>query len=276
MSAPDPWGPRPRPVTDAAGRQSAARRLRANPFAGDDGSLPAALGAALGTEDPVARLVAVVGELAAARVLVPVVAHDHPGTDGRGQVAAHARHGGADPAGDACAAAALVSVRVPDGRAALPVFSSYDRLRAWDPTARPVPVAGPRAALGAVGESDGLLVLDPAADRPVLVPRDAVWALARGQGWVPPWADPDLPGVVTGALAGITELVGVRLEPSPGIGRGGVPELRVLVAVAPGLTRQAMQAAVKRAGEALGALTAVRERVDSLELYPVAAAEVAG
>lgn len=271
MSTPDARPTGPRPLTDSAGQPWAGRTLQANPFAGDDGSLPPALGAALGTEDPLERLVAVVRELASARLLVPVVAHEHPGTDGRGRVAAHERHGSADPAGDACASAAMVSVRAPDGRAALPVFSCYDQLRVWDPTARPVPVAGPRAALGAVGETDGLLVLDPAGERPVLVPRDAVWTLARGEDWTPPWADERLPAVVTRALAGITELVGVRLEPSPALARGGVPELRVVVAVAPGLTHEAMRAAVTRASHVLGSLAALRERVDSLELYPVAA-----
>lgn len=261
----------PEHLTDSAGQPWAGRNLQPNPFAGDDGSQPPALGAALALTHPVERLVSVVRELADARVLVPVVAHEHPGSDGRGRVLAHDRHGSDDPAGDACASAAMVSVRAPDGRSALPVFSSYDELRAWDPTARPVPVAGPRAGLGAVGESEGLLVLDPAGERPLLVPRDAVWALAQGRTWTPPWEDADLPAVLTRALAGITELVGVRLEPSPALGGTGVPELRIVVAVAAGLPREAMQGAITRASQALGAVPQLREHVDSVELYPVAA-----
>ena len=38
----------------------------------------------------------------------------------------------------------------PDGRRALPVFTSSDALAAWDAAARPVPAEGPRAALSAV------------------------------------------------------------------------------------------------------------------------------
>jgi hypothetical protein len=50
----------------------------------------------------------------------------------------------------------------PDGRRALPVFSSYDALRAWQPAARPVPMTGIRAVAGASAEGYDGLVLDVA------------------------------------------------------------------------------------------------------------------
>ena len=72
-----------------------------------------------------------------ARVLVPVVATPN---DGEADMSVPA----------------LVNA---DGRRALPVFSSYDALRAWDAEARPVPMVGARVIAAAVGESyDGVVV----------------------------------------------------------------------------------------------------------------------
>ena len=77
-------------------------------FAGDDGSAPPLLAAALAIEDAQQRLEAVVEALRTERVLVPVVARldemDEPGEHG--------------VAAEKSAHAAMVTVGVPDGRAA--------------------------------------------------------------------------------------------------------------------------------------------------------------
>ena len=49
-----------------------------------------------------------------------------------------------------------------DGRHALPVFSSYDALRAWRADARPVPMSGEQAVAAAFGEGYDAVVLDVA------------------------------------------------------------------------------------------------------------------
>lgn len=242
---------------------AAKKFLRPNPFSGDDGSAPAALTAALAMSQEAERLEAVVEALAATRVIVPVVAHAHPGRENDGSVRGHAIHGTDDVAADACASAATVSVRTPDGRAALPVFSSLSALQAWESTARPVPVSAPRAALSAVTDSDGLLVLDPAGPVTVLVPRPAVWALGQQRTWVPSWRDPELPGLVARALAGITVFTGCRLE------RGHSSELRVLLAVRSGAGRDDVAEAVSQVQRALSSDAQIVERVDSLELAPI-------
>jgi len=255
----------PSETADSAGQPWAGRTLKANPFSGDDGSAPPELVAALALTDETERLVAVADVLREARVLVPVVAHAHPGRDEEGAVAGHTKHGSGDPQADACASAAMVSVRTPDGRAALPVFSSVDAMRAWDATARPVPVEGVRAALSSVADADSMLVLDPAGPVTVLLGRPAVWAIVNNVRWVPSWQDPELTAVAVDALRGITELTAVRLE------RGVRSELRALLALAPGLTREQMMDAVTRAQEALSADPVLTDRVDSLELYPMTA-----
>ena len=107
------------------------------PAAPDDtGAADPALSAALAAGDD--------GEVATAlltaRVLVPVVA--------------------LPSAGDAeMAVPALVDAA---GRRALPVFSSYDALRAWQPDARPVPMTGARVVAGAAAEGYDGVVLDVA------------------------------------------------------------------------------------------------------------------
>ena len=107
------------------------------PAAPDDtGAADPALAAALadGSRAAVARA------LLTARLLVPVVA--------------------LPSAGDAeMAVPALVDG---DGRRALPVFSSYDALRAWQPDARPVPMTGARVLAGAAAEGYDGVVLDVA------------------------------------------------------------------------------------------------------------------
>jgi hypothetical protein len=66
-----------------------------------------------------------------------------------------------------------------DGRRALPAFTSLAAMSAWDPAARPVPVATQRAALGAVQEDCAFLVVDPAGPVTWVADRAQVDELAR-------------------------------------------------------------------------------------------------
>ncbi|NCD18891.1 MAG: SseB family protein [Actinobacteria bacterium] len=240
------------------------RSLPVSPFAGDDGARPAAFVAAKAVEPP-ERTPAVVRVMHGGRLLVPVLAHAHPGRTRAGAVVDHVKAAGLDPQQEACEQAATVTVDVADGRSAMPVFSSLAALMAWNPEARPVPVFGEQAARAAVTVSDGLMLLDP-GDEPVLIPRPAVRALAMGEDWVPAWADEHLGSVAAAALGGIGELVGVRLEP------GRTTEIRVVVAVRAGLDAPALRAALSRAADALSNDPVLRERVDSMELYPTSLA----
>jgi hypothetical protein len=240
------------------------RSLPVNPFADDDGARPAVFVAAKAVAPP-ERTPAVVRAMHGGRLLVPVLAHAHPGRAETGAVMGHVKAAGLDPQQEACEQAATVTVDVAEGRAAMPVFSSLAALVAWNPDARPVPVFGEQAARAAVTVSDGLMLLDP-GDEPVLIPRPAVRALATGEEWVPAWADEQLGSVAAAALAGIGELVGVRLEP------GRTTEVRVVVAVRGGLDTPRLRAALARAADALSNDPTLRERVDSMELYPTSLA----
>ena len=80
-----------------------------------------------------------------ARLLVPVVAM--PSDEGDAEMAVPA----------------LVNEA---GKRALPVFSSYDALRAWRADARPVPMSGARVMAGARAEGYDGVVLDIAGPHP--------------------------------------------------------------------------------------------------------------
>lgn len=266
------------------GEQRGARELPPpSPFAGDDGTCPPELAAALalpGAE----RLPAVVRALAGARLLVPVVAHEETEHDAgiREKLTGHRGRGGAnanataaatepaEPAAESChdgeadgerhASASLVTVRTPDGREALPVFSSVASLALWRRDARPVPHLGTRTAMAAVDEAGGVLVLDAGSPEPVIVPRPAVWALARGEEWVPALSDPAVVAAVVEVVAAIDGVQRVEVLP------GGRAEVKIGLAVVAGLTREQIQVVAQRAAAALGESVVVAERVDSLEL----------
>lgn len=239
-----------------------------SPFAGDDGGADPAVAAALARYPGggVDALADVVAALAGARVLVPVLAVEEP--DGRGAAEALVPD-------DACvaeerhAAAGVVAVAAPDGRRALPVFTSVAALAAWRPTARPMPAEAPRAAAAAVAEGWQVLVVDPGGPVTAVVPRPAVQALATGAAWVPAVRGgevrADVRAAVGRALAGVRGLHAADAVP------GRRAEVAVVLALVPGLTRGAVDAALADVTARLAADADVTAAVDSLELRVVSA-----
>ena len=225
-------------------------------FAGDDGRADPVLVAALAEWSAGrAELDLVVSVLATARLLVPVLAHEAPdGAVGRG--------------GERAASTAVVALRTPDGRTALPVFSGVASLAAWREDARPVPAEAPRAAASALAEGWSLMVLDPGGPVTVLLPRPAVQSLAAGLRWVPAVSRgvvrPEVVEAivrVVGAAAGVRS---VRVEP------GRRSEVTVVVGLAPGLDRARLTAVLDEVNVRLAADPMVAQ-ADTLELRPVVA-----
>jgi hypothetical protein len=117
--------------------------------AGEDvGAGDPELAAALESGD----VIAVRTALLAARLLVPVVATVPEAAAGSGRIES-------DGEGAEMAVPRLVGA---DGRHALPVFSSYDAMRAWRADARPVPMMGEKAVSGAIAEGYDAVILDVA------------------------------------------------------------------------------------------------------------------
>lgn len=224
------------PAADSAGVPWHGRTLGAQPFAGDDGTADPALARALaGHARGEVDEGSVVAALAGTRVLVAVR-----------QVVD----------GDHNADMALVTLDLPGGARALPVFSGVAALAALDPLARPVPVEAERAALSAVAEHCSQLHLDGDA---FVVRRPALWALAQGRAWVPPHRDPEVRAAVEQACADVDGVAGVRCEAGSG-------DLEVVLLVRPGLGRAGLDAIVARVRRGLADDPVVSERVDRLQL----------
>jgi hypothetical protein len=240
---------------DSAGVPWSGRTLPPGGFDGDAGVVDPAVAQALSAlQSGQGAAQQVVAALAAARVLVPVVA-----VLGEGEQAAH---GLVDRSADM----ALVTLTAPDGRRALPVFSSLESLQQWDPTARPVPVDCRRAAVSAVAEGCDVMVLDPAGPVAFVVSRPAVWALGQGRPWVPAHEDAEVAQALQSVAAQVPGVVGLRAE------RGNQVDLLVVVLLARGLDRDETRAAVSAVGERLQADDLLRERVEGVQLRVEAAA----
>ncbi|RZU61849.1 SseB family protein [Zhihengliuella halotolerans] len=259
-------------AADSAGQSWEGRDLsgEGNPlhdFDQDDGLADPGFTAALdrlrrksGSEEDV------VAALATARVFVPVVAALAEG--GLGE------HGFTE---DKEADMALVTIKAPDGRSALPIFTSVAALQGWHPEARPVAVYAPRAALSAVQEDSQLLVVDPGAETTFVVRRPAMWALAQQRPWTPSYRDESLVELLRELSVG--EPIVRRLALSAGSGvacrdrAGGVvpggghgPELRLTITFARETDPAQAQAAVGRLQKTLSTTKEFAEAVDSLEM----------
>lgn len=259
----------------------------------------AALREGIGTEAEV------VASLATARVFVPIVATASELIEvvpGAAPAQGGEPHGdslhGHNLAGDKESDMALITVLAPDGRRALPAFSTAENLAAWHPQARPVAVFAPRAALSAVAEDAQLMVMDPGAATTFVVRRPALWALAQQRLWTPSYADAQLHAEVRRLLAAVALeisaggdtlknpagqpqkagfLLGADLLPGGGVrsaavdgtllsGGGAGPELRLVLLLRPGLTAELLNEFVVAVQDALARNEMFAEGVDSLEV----------
>ncbi|MFV0286767.1 MAG: SseB family protein [Demequina sp.] len=222
-------------------------------FADDDGSADAHLAQALiRYSHGKTTLADVVDALAYARVLIPVLASGeqrHIGKHGLEQ--------------DAVASTGVVAVQMPDGRAALPVFTDVDAMQTWNGKARPIPAEGPRAALAAVAEGWSSLVVNPGMET-VLIPRPAVWALGQGQPWSPAVEEGSVVADVVAAVRGAVTLDDALRAVDVTPGRGA--EVAIVLRLVAGLTQPEVDAVLERVQRELAHSDVVAQRIDSLEL----------
>lgn len=156
---------------------------------------------------------------------------------------------------------AVVTLTGPDGRRALPVFTSTASLADWDPVARPVPVSAARAAQAAVSERCDVIVVDVGSPDGAELRPSMVWALAQAREWLPAHQDPF-----------VTEAVGRAVVPEPAVTSHRVEEgepsgagvLRIVLLLLPGLAAAEVEALVTRIGERLATDGELRARVDGL------------
>ncbi|NUL43765.1 SseB family protein [Cellulosimicrobium funkei] len=218
---------------------------------------------------------AVVDVLSRMRVFAAVLptvaetAHDHGG------------HGDVHQHGDKESDIALVTLKAPDGRTALPVFTNVPALTAWHPQARPVATWMPRACLSAVDEGAELVVVDPAAERTFVVRRPAVWSLAQQQDWTPSYADEVLAGELASVVDLVPGLARIGLAPGSGVasrtatgavlpGGGSGPELRLVAypdaALAAAQDEAGLRLLAATLQQVLGEVPSLAEKADSVEI----------
>ena len=259
-------------ATDSAGQPWAGRSLagddaRIHNFENDDGTASGAYLAAIaalrkGSGDEAG----VVASLATARVFIPIVAQLAEEAEGQDGLQA-----------DKQADMALVTLKAPDGRTAMPAFTSAAALSAWHPDARPVAVYAARAALSAVSEGAELLVLDPGSDFTFVVRRPAVWALAQQQQWTPSYNDQELAEEMGRAAAGFPAVRNIELVPGRGVaaraadgtvvaGGGAGPELQVVLYLQDGLDAEGVQELVSGLQAQWSRNVLFGERVDSIDV----------
>ena len=211
---------------DSAGVPWEGREFSANPWASDDGTAPEPLAQALQGE---IDLTAVVNALHGQRLLVPLLAEL-----GESEVGSHGQ------VIDKSADLSIVAVATPDGKTAIPAFSSVAAMQAWRADARPVPVGVEKLAVAAVGEGHERVILDPATAA-VGIRRPALAALAQGLPWSNPSENAELREIVRNVVSAIPEVISFDLIAADPTGKLMAPELQILLRLTPGMGAQRVQ-----------------------------------
>ncbi len=203
-------------------------------FSDDDGSADPALARALAAwQQGTGSEAEVLSALAGARLLVPVAAvlgEAETGEDGLHR--------------EKSSDMAVPTLTAPDGRRALPAFTSTRNLAAWQADARPVAVPLRQALSAAAQERADTLLLDLAGPVPYELTGPALRALAEGRDPAGPGiaADPRLTDALRAVLTAEPGVAGAHLAP------GGADADGILaLALAPGADPQAVAGRVARA-----------------------------
>ena len=255
-------GPSRDPATDSAGQPWAGRSFELTAHADDDGSAPPALAAALARfRARQADEADVVDAVRGSRLLIPLVATE--GESGRGVDGLEA---------DRSAELSIVTVAGPDGRTAMPVFTSVDAMRAWNPTARPIPADAVRVALAAASEQTDLVVLDATSETEFVLRRPALWAIAQSQPWLPSYRDDAVHAAFAEAVTDEPSVTSVDLTAGDPDARLAGPEIVVRLTLLPGLDRPRLDALLGRLQSRWAASETIAARVDSMRVTLAAAA----
>ncbi|WP_110590362.1 SseB family protein [Microbacterium suaedae] len=248
---------------DSAGQPWQGRTFQENPAAGDDGSADPRLW------DELTRFRAgegsvegVVDALRQARLLVPLVAEK--GDEGVGPTGL---------AVDKTQELSIVTVKAPDGRTVLPVFTCVDTMRAWNADARPIPVASTRAALAAAGEDTDLVVVDPTSHTEFVVRRPAIWAIAQSQPWTPAVRNPEVAQAFAASIGSELAVHDLQISDGDPEARLRGPEVVVTLTLMQGLDRAELDTVLQRLARRWSADDRIAVLVDSMTVALEASAD---
>ena len=221
---------------DSAGVPWEGREFSQNSWSQDDGSTPKALAEVLDRE---LDKEALFSALSQSRLLIPLLAEL-----GESGVGAHGE------TVDKSADLAIVAVSTPDGKTAIPAFSSVAEMTAWNQTARPVPVESAKLAIAAIGEGHERVILNPAG-LAIAIRRPALAALAQGLSWKPPHKNESVLQMILQSSAQQSEIQSVRAFDADPSGQLLKPELGLEVTLVGGLTEEQLQQVLTKFGTTL-------------------------
>ena len=242
-------------MSDSAGVPWAGRHFEP-PASTDDGAAPARLIEAIRRfRSRELGEVEVIDALRGSRLLIPLVSRvGEVGLNNRGVLV------------DKTQELSIVTVSGPDGRTVLPVFSSVDTMRHWDPQARPIPADAVRIAVAAASEQTDLVILDPTSWTEFVIRRPALLALAGHERWTPSYLDARVLDAFMATVEPEPVVVAVQLAPGDPDARLAGPELVVQLSLLDGLDRDELEAVVSRLRARWEASEVIAERVDSLRV----------
>ncbi len=245
--------------TDSAGTPWTGRHFDQNAFSGDDGSAPERLLEALRRfRSRAVGEVEVVDAFRESRLLIPLVARvGEAGVNERGILL------------EETAELSIVTVAGPDSRDAMPVFSSVEAMRRWNPAARPVPADAVRVALAAASEDTELVVLDATSETEFVIRRPALWAIAQSRTWLPSYLDQNVLEAFLTSAEPEQAVLSVLLDAGDPDARLAGPELIVQLGLVAGLARPELDALLERLRRRWSDSTLIATRVDSLRVRVV-------
>ena len=257
--------------TDSAGQPWAGREFEPNMHADDDGSADPVVVSAIQlfrSYEPMApqraaAQSAVVGAIARARLLIPLVAE-------AGDV-------GVSPTGlvvDKTQELSIVTVAGPGGEKVMPAFTSVAAMREWRADARPVPVEARRAALAAVAEDIAWIVIDPKSSTEFVLRRPAVRAIAAGEAWRPNHADEELHSIFEASVAADPYVRAIRMVPGDPDARGFGEDLILQIVLVPGLDQSDVMSSLQALSSTWAQERIFSERIDSMKIQVIPGAPV--
>lgn len=249
------------PYADSAGVPWEGRAFEPNAWAGDDGTADVRLIESIAAlRAGHARSESVVDALRHARVLIPLLADlGESGVGAHGQTV------------DKSADLSIVTVQTPDGQTGLPVFSSVDAMKTWNPKARPVPTSAVKAALAAAAEGNTRMILDPMAPTEFVLRRPMIAALAQDHPWSSPEEDQRVVDAFAKALTGIEHLVDWKLAAGDPLCLLASSEVELTLLLPEGLTHETIDEMLQAIAKALAESSDIAEYVDSLRVKLAAA-----
>lgn len=221
---------------DSAGVPWEGREFSQNSWSQDDGSTPGILAEVFSRD---LDKVALFDALSQSRLLIPLLAElGESGVGAHGELV------------DKSADLAIVAVSTPDGKTAIPAFSSVAEMSAWNSTARPVPVESAKLAIAAISEGHDRVVLNPAG-LAIGIRRPALAALAQRFAWTPPHLNDLVLELVLQASEKHSEIRTVRAFDADPAGQLLKPELGLEIALVAGLSQQQLQQVLAEFGTEL-------------------------